>query len=307
MKILDPFFNRFVDIEKNRYANLEGIRALAIIMVFNVHLFGRFYKDGYYVEHDLLRNFLKVLHAGHTGVDLFFVLSGFLIFRSLGKVPNLGQFMFKRYHRLWPVVFVTGIALFKSMNNSVLTIFDNFSLLMFWTKEPVNYVNWTLTYEVYFYFFIGLWFFYLQKIKFFKANGIFLFGLLLILTFAIVPGHFIQEPYRFIGFFWGILLAKLHDHGFFLRGIGALIAKYGWVIAFVGIPILLTWWGVYALASPFPKSWPTVVTTVLFFMLIEALYFLLIASTNAPVAMPPPFGFMLFQKKVWFQICAALL
>src|SRR5690606_30058069 len=33
----------------------------------------------------------------------------------------------------------------------------------------------------------------------------------------------------------------------------------------------------------------------------------LIASASAPVGMPPPLGFMQFQKKVWFQTWAALL
>jgi hypothetical protein len=31
------------------------------------------------------------------------------------------------------------------------------------------------------------------------------------------------------------------------------------------------------------------------------------ACATAPVGAPPPPGFMLFQKNVWFQICAALL
>jgi hypothetical protein len=33
----------------------------------------------------------------------------------------------------------------------------------------------------------------------------------------------------------------------------------------------------------------------------------LIASPSPPVGSPPPPGFMQFQKKVWFQIWAALL
>ncbi len=33
----------------------------------------------------------------------------------------------------------------------------------------------------------------------------------------------------------------------------------------------------------------------------------LIASASAPLGSPPPLGFMLFQKKVWFHTCAELL
>jgi hypothetical protein len=33
----------------------------------------------------------------------------------------------------------------------------------------------------------------------------------------------------------------------------------------------------------------------------------LMAAASAPVGSPPPWGFMQFQKKVWFQTWAALL
>src|SRR5512137_1347780 len=36
-------------------------------------------------------------------------------------------------------------------------------------------------------------------------------------------------------------------------------------------------------------------------------HFAAIAAASAPVGSPPPPGFMLFQKKVWFHTCAALL
>src|SRR5690606_27502261 len=36
-------------------------------------------------------------------------------------------------------------------------------------------------------------------------------------------------------------------------------------------------------------------------------HFLLIASASAPLGAPPPLGDMEFQRKVWFQTCAALL
>ena len=36
-------------------------------------------------------------------------------------------------------------------------------------------------------------------------------------------------------------------------------------------------------------------------------HFAVMAAASAPLGSPPPAGFMQFQKKVWFQICAALL
>lgn len=274
MKRSDSFYSRFIDIEAHRYANLEGVRALAIFMVFNVHVFSLFSEKGYFVSEGFIQNIFKVFHAGHTGVDLFFVLSGFLIYRALGKAKNLGRFMLKRYHRLWPVVAFTCLLRFGTLNDSWKTVFDNFSLLMFWTKEPANLVNWTLTYEIYFYFFIGLWFFYLRKAKIMQNNGLFLFGFILILAFWVIPGHFIQEPYRFIAFFWGILLAKLFDHGHLKKGLGRVISEYGYIISFIGLTGLLTWWGIYGLKSALPDY----SNTVIFYLLIQIAYFLLIVS-----------------------------
>lgn len=260
MRYLNRFFKAFELSGPHRYTNLEGVRALAVLMVFNVHFFTPFKEEGYLVESGFLRGLFQTLNAGHSGVDLFFVLSGFLIFRSLGKSKSLTEFMFRRYHRLWPVVFVTTLP--ELFDRSWLIAFDNLTLLKLQGGEYINFVNWSLTYEIYFYFFIGLWFFFLQKFRVFQENGVFTYSLMLLGVFSFTSGHFISEPYRFCGFLWGVFLAKLLESGRLEKGLGFAMSKYGWVVTLVMLPVLMRWW---------QNSAP-------FFLGSQILYFLLVAS-----------------------------
>ena len=89
---------------------MEGLRGLAIALVFVCHFqmvilsplsqsFGsRFY--------------LVMAQIGGTGVDLFFVLSGMLIYRAALK-PNMkyGKFLVRRVQRIFPT-FVVVLALY---------------------------------------------------------------------------------------------------------------------------------------------------------------------------------------------------
>lgn len=93
------FFNPAV----NRIPALDGVRAIAIILVIVVHAF--------YFGPDLalapLGNNLLVF--GWTGVDLFFVLSGFLITSILidmkGKPGAFRNFYVKRFGRIFPLYY----------------------------------------------------------------------------------------------------------------------------------------------------------------------------------------------------------
>ena len=84
----------------NRFAGLDHLRALAIIIVFVYH-------------YSVMSGFPPHLYEyggsfGWTGVDLFFVLSGFLIggqlFSKLAReLPiSYGEFYFKRFLRIVP-------------------------------------------------------------------------------------------------------------------------------------------------------------------------------------------------------------
>lgn len=86
----------------NRIASLDGVRALAALLVMVFHFVGLFGREspGWVRQASVL---------GQTGVDLFFILSGFLITRILletaGKDGYYRAFYARRVLRIFPLYF----------------------------------------------------------------------------------------------------------------------------------------------------------------------------------------------------------
>ncbi len=91
---------------------LDGVRGLAILMVINCHAF----ESDYESKGFLYRTIGEWLHYGNTGVDLFFVLSGFLItgilYDSLNDDGYFRKFYARRVLRIFPLYYgVLGVCL----------------------------------------------------------------------------------------------------------------------------------------------------------------------------------------------------
>src|ERR1700712_2040594 len=93
------------DAEKNKLLGLDHLRAFAItyVVLFHYQFFG---------HPDWVR---KIASFGWSGVDLFFVLSGFLISGQLfatiakGKKISLIEFFIKRFFRIIPPFLVVVV------------------------------------------------------------------------------------------------------------------------------------------------------------------------------------------------------
>jgi peptidoglycan/LPS O-acetylase OafA/YrhL len=97
--------------EQDRLPALDSLRAIAALAVLFYH-----YTNGY--EHVVGPHTRPVPNAegGYLGVDLFFVISGFVIAWTLERSSSLADFAFGRFARLYPAYLagatITGIVVF---------------------------------------------------------------------------------------------------------------------------------------------------------------------------------------------------
>lgn len=180
-----------------RFDCLQAIRAIACLMIIFCHT------D--YSSH------------GQTGVDFFFVISGFVIMLSTEKPFTITSFAVKRIKRIVPLYWTVTIVL------SVLIIFRpqlfrtsvfSFEYLMkslFFIPYlqnghggPILAIAWTLNMEVFFYFIFGL-----SSVISRKYRGLIASGLIIMLIVIISKANF-SYPIAFWGspvmleFVWGI-------------------------------------------------------------------------------------------------------
>jgi peptidoglycan/LPS O-acetylase OafA/YrhL len=96
--------------ESNRHwADLDGLRAFAILLVLGRHSLRPFISEDAYSSVVTLGpiDVTPLVLNGWIGVDLFFVLSGFLIGRQAWRGDSLLRFWFKRVTRILPAYWVS--------------------------------------------------------------------------------------------------------------------------------------------------------------------------------------------------------
>jgi peptidoglycan/LPS O-acetylase OafA/YrhL len=149
--------------ETDRVLPMEGLRGLAVLLVFFVHYGSQF---GHALGEAPPPLGAALQHLGHAGVDLFFVLSGFLIYRMLlGRARPYRGFLMRRVQRLYPAFLVVlalqlGLALASASGGGLppggwplaRVVLANLLLLPgLFPIEPVVIVAWSLSYEMGFY------------------------------------------------------------------------------------------------------------------------------------------------------------
>ncbi len=113
-------------------------------------------------------------HMGKLGVLLFFIISGYLIAKSLEGSRTLADFYAKRVSRIWPLFIVANLVVFAFLQvvspPTVTTggylfyekgrdVFDLIGTLVFAADFGFDWIDgayWSLLVELKFYFFIGL-------------------------------------------------------------------------------------------------------------------------------------------------------
>lgn len=143
----------------NQIRELQGLRALAVMMVVIGHIHQA---DFRFMAPSLLGDYA---YFGYAGVDLFFVISGFIIhwlYRGHDK-PDAAYFL-KRLNRIYPLYWIftlAAIAGYAVMGDALTSDLASLDVWQSFTLAPANQppilqVGWTLTHELYFYLVYGL-------------------------------------------------------------------------------------------------------------------------------------------------------
>lgn len=247
----------------NRILEIDVLRGLAALAVVLYHYTLRFHEVyGHTTE---MRIFFW---PGQYGVNLFFMISGFVIFMTLEKTRHWMDFLVSRFSRLFPaywmaiavtflIVLVSGL---PGREVSLQAAEVNFSMLQFLVHVPhVDGVYWTLELELCFY----------------------------VLMFLLYASHQLQN-FEVIAMAWLLLLVALHianasqwihipdtlatmmllDYGqlFVAGAMFYLVSKHGWSSS--RIAILLTCIFFQYLASDIEAALVTAFFMIIFVLMI---------------------------------------
>jgi len=199
-----------------RLREIDFLRGIAVILVLFRHY----------------EFFSPLYHAGWIGVDLFFVLSGFLVsgllfkeYHKFGKISG-GQFLIRRGFKIYPLFYCALLVTLLAQS-----VIGEYSKLYKWVGELVflqNYFGniwnhtWSLAVEEHFYFGLTLAVFLLIRFQLIKKPkivlGSFIGVLMLILGLRLynaqalpisLETHFFPTHLRVDSLLFGVILAWL--------------------------------------------------------------------------------------------------
>jgi len=233
-----------------RIRAMEGLRGLAVLLVFLVH-------------YDALFSFLaprgsatyrisQVAGAmGNAGVDLFFVISGYLIYKILlTRNTALSSFWARRVERIYPtfllaiILYVAGdVALPEAgkfdwrASGTIRYVVENLLLLPgICPIKPIVSVAWSLSYEFLFYLVLPLAMVSLALRKWKRSSRIcFFVGLIMLHTLLSALG--VMGHIRFSMFFVGIALYECDESGVFADRLGSLGETFTLIAFCCALPV----------------------------------------------------------------------
>ena len=208
-------------LHKDKLNSVQGLRALAVVLVVYAHstdaalnLFGK----------SLQTDFFYLENWGAIGLDLFFVISGFIMTRVAPSYFGPGRwqdFLSKRAIRIFPLYW--GLTVFSILTMLIghqhisslkvlkavlfVPLFDGAKFVL-----PILHVGWSLSFEIYFYFLIGVLLFFNKRN--FTGRLIFILGSLALIgsiqSFDNAMYKYITSP-LLIEFMLGVLCGVVYD------------------------------------------------------------------------------------------------
>ena len=160
------------DARPPKLLSIQAARGVAALLVIVFHCSKAIFSHPEYWPRDPMH---RLFGWGHLGVELFFVISGFIIlqahWRDIGQPARLGSYAKKRFLRVYPVYWIVLLGLVpvyaiapafgSGRELEPLTLLSSFSLVHLGTTSVVLAVSWTLFYEIVFY--VGFGFLILDR------------------------------------------------------------------------------------------------------------------------------------------------
>ncbi len=191
--------------------NLRGFAALNVVLYHYTARFREIYDHSYPAKYDW--------HYGKYGVELFFVISGFVIFMTLHKVESINEFASKRFLRLYPTYWIcilitlAATSIFQPSKFESYTIYQvlvNFTMIQeIFKVYSIDGVYWSLLPELFFYVFIGF-FYAIGWLSRVRTIAILWFTLMILNKLDLLPfgAYFLNLEYGMF-FLAGMLFYKL--------------------------------------------------------------------------------------------------
>jgi exopolysaccharide production protein ExoZ len=201
---------------RTQLLSIQYLRAIAALSVLVTHT----------LQWPLPEMNMYLLKTGRLGVEIFFIISGFIITTIAGDGPfNPRVFLDRRAHRIvptyWAATFLTAalaLALPSQFRTTVPTIEGLLKSMLFIPslepKAPLLLLGWTLNFEVFFYLVFASLFFLSSGLRTVVLLGLFT---LFVSIGQLVPGlTYVEAIYTspsLIGFCLGTILAQAYRLG----------------------------------------------------------------------------------------------
>ncbi len=238
-----------------------------MLVIFS-HYWGSTWMTGLSVDERVAS--LRFVRQGWVGVQLFFLISGFVILMTIERCTSPRQFIYKRWLRLFPamaiataitVVFNYSIQPIEQFQNTPWydaipgLIFVSNSFLSAILQVEINSLHrsfWTLYVEVGFYVFFGIVYFYLgwkRATMLLVAVALVVLSLLPVLEYLGVSGLALRvvEPFEWLGikfYLWfasGVFFAKAKNQTSEPYFVLACVTGLAAALLVSPFPIPLTW------------------------------------------------------------------
>lgn len=171
-----------------RIQHLDGLRGIAIILVVLFHAYAGWPE---HVPYGSTYAEVPIFKLGWLGVELFFMISGFVIAMTLEKTDTFKSFIYKRWHRLFPAMLVASALIYTTLcilherpdgiPPNILSLLPGLTFTNWWPKilgieiPHLEIAFWTLYIEFKFYVMAGLTYYFLGR-KFLLPVLIFLYA-----------------------------------------------------------------------------------------------------------------------------------